>query len=85
MPGGSSATKEEPARSGPSPSLLGVTGGAGQDNQATDPITGSQSVSPATTTIAEGARQQEKYSLLVRIFTAQTDGPLNPTLGSRTC
>ena len=74
MPGGSSAT-EEPARSGPPPSLLGVTGstegGAGQDNQATDPSTGSRSVSPATATIAEGACQWEKYSLLVRIFTAR--------------
>ena len=55
MPGGSSTTKEEPAKSGPPPSLLGATGGAGQDNQATNPITGSLTVSPATTTIAEGA------------------------------
>ena len=55
MPGGSSAT-EEPARSGPPLLLLGVTGGAGQDDQATDPTTGSWSVSPATTTVAEGAR-----------------------------
>ena len=59
MPGGSSATKEESARSDPPLSLLGVTGGAegsaGQDDQATDPTTGSQSVSPATATIAEGA------------------------------
>ena len=74
MPGGSSAT-EEPARSGPPPSLLGVTGGAegpaGQDDQATDPTTGPRSVSPATATVAEGARRREKYSLLVRIFTAR--------------
>ena len=62
---------EEPARSGPSPSLLGVTGGTGQDDQATDPTTGSQSVSPATATVAEGARRWEKYSLLVRIFTTR--------------
>ena len=70
MPGGSSTT-EEPTRSGPPPSLLGATGGAGQDDQATDPTTGLQSVSPATATIAEGARRREKYSLLVRIFTAR--------------
>ena len=74
MPGGSSAT-EEPARLGPPLSLLGATGGAegstGQDDHATDPTTGSQSVSPTTTTIAEGACQWEKYSLLVRIFTAR--------------
>ena len=70
MPGGSSAT-EEPARSGPPLSLLGATGGAGQDDQATDPTMGSRSVSPATTTVAQGARRREKYSLLVRIFTAR--------------
>ena len=60
MQGGSSAMKEEPTRSGPPLLLLGATGsakrGAGQDDQATDPITGSRSVLPATTTIAEGAR-----------------------------
>ena len=74
MPGRSS-TMEEPTRSGPPPSLLGVTGGAegsaGQDDQATDPTTGSQSVLPATTNVAEGACRREKYSLLVRIFTAR--------------
>ena len=74
MPGRSSATKEEPAKLGPPPSLPGVTGGteggASQDNQATDPITGSRTVSPATATIAEGVHRREKYSLLVRIFTA---------------
>ena len=78
MPGGSSATKEEPARSGPPPSLLGVTGGAGQDNQATDPTTGSWSVSPATAIVAEGACRWEKYSLLVRIFTARGRRSLEP-------
>ena len=70
MPGGSSAT-EEPARSGPPLSLLGATGGASQDDQATDPTTGLRSVSPATATVAEGACRREKYSLLVRIFTAR--------------
>ena len=74
MPGRSSAT-EEPARSGPPPSLLGATGGTegstGQDDQATDPTTGPRSVSPATPTVAEGVHRQEKYSLLVRIFTAR--------------
>ena len=70
--------KEEPAKSDPPPSLLGATGGAGQDDQATDPITGSRTVSPATNTVAEGARQWEKYSLLVRIFTAQDRQSLEP-------
>ena len=60
MPGGSSTMKEEPARLGSPPSLLGAIGcakgGTGQDDQATDPNTGSRSVSPAPATIAEGAR-----------------------------
>ena len=77
MPGGSSAT-EEPTRSGPPPSLLGATGGTGQDDQATDPTTGSRSVSPATATVAEGAHRREKYSLLVRIFTARGRQSLEP-------
>ena len=86
MPGRSSATKEEPAKPGPPPSLMGATGGAGQDDQATDPITGSRMVSPATATVAEGVHRREKYSLLVNISSPpKTDGPLNPTLGSRIC
>ena len=78
MPGRSSTTKEEPAKSGLPPSLLGATGGAGQDDQATDPITGSRTVSPATATVAEGAHRREKYSLLVRIFTARDRQSLKP-------
>ena len=74
--------KEEPAKSGPPPSLQGATGGAeggaGQDDQATDPITGSWMGSPATATIAEGVRRREKYSLLVHIFTAQDRRSLEP-------
>ena len=70
--------KEEPARSGPPPSLLGATGGAGQDDQATDPTTGSPSELPATTTVAEGAHRREKYSLLVCIFTARGRQSLEP-------
>ena len=77
MPGRSSAT-EEPDRSGPPSSLLGVTGGTGQDDQATDPTTGSQLVSPASTTVAEGAHRREKYSLLVHIFTARGRRSLEP-------
>ena len=82
MPGGSSATKEEPVRSGPPLSLLGATGGteggAGQDDQATDTTAGSWPISPATATVAEGACRREKYSLLVRIFTAQGRRSLEP-------
>ena len=78
MTGGSSTTKEEPARLGPPPSLLGATGGTGQDDQATDPTMGSQSLSPATATIAEGASGRNKYSLLVRIFTARGRRSLEP-------
>ena len=77
MPGGSSAM-EEPARSGSPRSLLGVTGSTGQDDQATNPTMGSQSVSPATATIAEGARRRKKYSLLVRIFTGRGRRSLEP-------
>ena len=78
MPGRSSATKEEPARSGPPLSLLGATGGTSQDDQATDPTAGSWSVSPATTTVAEGAHRREKYSLLVHIFTTRGRRSLEP-------
>ena len=70
--------KEEPAKSGPPLSLLGAAGSASQDDQTTDPITASQTVSPATATIAEGAHQREKYSLLVHIFTAQDRRSLKP-------
>ena len=78
MPSGSSTTKEEPPKSGPPASLLGATGGASQDNQATDPITGSWTVSPATATVAEGTCRREKYSLLVRILTAWDWRSLEP-------
>ena len=39
---------------------------------------GSRLVSPATATVAEGARRREKYSLLVRIFTARGRRSLEP-------
>ena len=39
---------------------------------------GSPATSPVTTTIAEGVRWWEKYSLLVRIFTAQDRRSLEP-------
>ena len=82
MPGRSSATKEEPAKTGPPPSLLGAAGGAvggtGKDNQVIDPMVGSLATSPVTATIAEGVYQQEKYSLLVCIFTAQDRWSLKP-------
>ena len=69
MPGGSSAMKEEPAKAGPPPSLLGAAdsamGGAGKDDQIIDPVMGSPAASPANATIAEGVHRREKYSLLV--------------------
>ena len=71
MPGGSSATKEEPVKVGSPPSLLGAAGGTGKDDQIINPVMGSPAASPANTTIAEGVRRWEKYSLLVHIFTAQ--------------
>ena len=82
MPGRSSATKEEPVKVGSPLSLLGAAGGAmggaGKDDQIVDPIVGSLAASPANATVAEGARRWEKYSLLVRIFTAQDRWSLEP-------
>ena len=84
MPGGSSAAKEEPDRvHTPSP-LLGAVGGAmggtGQDDLVVNPIMGSPVNMQATAlaTVAEGARWWEKYSLLVRIFTARDRWVLEP-------
>ena len=53
-------------------------GSAGQDDQVVDPIMGSPAVSPANATVAEGACQWEKYSLLVRILTARDRWSLEP-------
>ena len=78
MPGRSSATKEEPAKAGPPPSLLGAAGSTGQDDCIVDPTKGSQMVLPAIAPIAEGACRWEKYSLLVHIFTARQRQSLEP-------
>ena len=82
MPGGSSATKEEPVKAGSPPSLLGAAGstmgGAGKDDQIVDPIMGSMAASPANATVAEGACRWEKYNLLVHIFTARDRQSLKP-------
>ena len=53
-------------------------GGVGKDDQIIDPVVGSPAALPANTTIAEGAYQWEKYSLLVRIFTARDRRSLEP-------
>ena len=82
MPGGSSAVKEEPVKAGSPPCLLGVTGsalgGAGKDDCIIDPTEGSPVTSPANATVAEGVHRREKYSLLVRIFTARERRSLEP-------
>ena len=82
MPGRSSTTKEEPVKAGSPPSLLGAAGStvgdAGKDDQIVGPVVGSPAVMPANATVAEGARQWEKYSLLVRIFTARDRRSLEP-------
>ena len=82
MPGGSSAAKEEPVKAGSALSLLGVTGGtlggAGKDDRIIDPAKGSPVTPPANATVAEGVRRWEKYSLLVRIFTARDRQSLEP-------
>ena len=81
-PGGSSAAKEEPAKAGSPPSLLGAEGGAkggaGQDDHIVSPVMGPLTVLPAPAPVAEGVRPQEKYSLLVHIFTAQSRWSLEP-------
>ena len=82
MPGGSSTMKEEPIKAGSPLSLLGAAGGTmggtGKDDLIVDPIVGSLAASPANATIAEGVHQQEKYSLLVCIFTARDRWSLEP-------
>ena len=82
MPGRSSTVKEEPVKAGSPPSLLGAAGGAlggaGKDDHIVDPIKGSPVTLPANATVAERVRRQEKYSLLVRIFTARERQSLKP-------
>ena len=82
MPGGSSTVKEEPAKARPPTSLLGTAGGAlggtGKDDHIVKPVEGSPVTSPANATVAEGVHCQEKYSLLVCIFTARDRQSLNP-------
>ena len=81
MSGRSSTTKEEPTRSGPPPSLLGVIGSASQDDQATDPTTGLRSVSPATATVAEGDAINVGVSITL-YFHKQNNNPWNLTTKS---
>ena len=74
--------KEEPIKVGSPPSLLGAAGstmgGASKDDQIVDPVVGSPAALPANAIVAEGARWQEKYNLLVRIFTAWDRWSLEP-------
>ena len=82
MPGRSSTVKEEPAKASPPPPLLGATGGTegstSPDDHIVGPVMGPLAVSPAPTPVAEGACPQEKYSLLVHIFTAHNRRSLKP-------
>ena len=82
MPGRSSAAKEEPFKAGSPPSLLGATGGTlggtGKDDCIVNPAKGSPVTSPANASLAEGVCWQEKYSLLVGIFTARERWSLEP-------
>ena len=56
----------------------GTKGGIGEDDHIDGPVMEPPQVSPAPTTLAEGARPQEKYSLLVCIFTAHNRRSLEP-------
>ena len=80
MPGGSSAAKEEPAKTSSPPPLLGAAGGAkggtGKDDHIDGP--GMEPLQVSLAPLCEGARLQEKYSLLVRIFTAHNRRSLEP-------
>ena len=82
MPGRSSASKEEPIKAGSPPCLLGAAGstlgGASKDDHIVGPVDRSPVTSPANATVAEGVRRQEKYSLLVRIFTTRERRSLEP-------
>ena len=74
--------KEEPAKVGSPPSLLGATGGTlggtSKDDHIVDPAEESPVTSPANATVVEGVCRREKYSLLVRIFTARDRQSLKP-------
>ena len=74
--------KEEPAKVGSPTSLLGAAGGtlggASKDDRIVNPIEGSPVTSPANASVAEGVCRQEKYSLLVHIFTARDRRSLKP-------
>ena len=65
----------------PSP-LLGAVGstvgGASQDDSVVNPMMGSPVNMHPTASIAEGGHRQEKYSLLVHIFTARDRQALEP-------
>ena len=78
MPGGSSAAKEEPAKTSSPLPLLGAAGSASKDDHIDSPLMEPPRVSPAPTLVAEGARPWEKYSLFVRIFTAHNRRSLEP-------
>ena len=82
MPGGSSTVKEEPAKTSSPLPLLGAAGGAeggaGKDDHVDSPVMEPLWVLPAPAPVAEGACPREKYSLLVRIFTAHNRRSLKP-------
>ena len=71
-----------PLRRGSPLPLLGAAGsaegGASKDDHTVGPVMRPLTVSPVPAPVAGGARPWKKYSLLVRIFTAQDRWSLEP-------
>ena len=82
MPGGSSAAKEEPIKVGSPPSLLGAAGGTlggtSKDDGIVDLLRGLRLLRQPTPLLLKECADLEKYSLLVRIFTARERQSLKP-------
>ena len=79
---GSSAAKDEPNWLGIPSSFLGVTGcpagSVNQGNHLADSLIESSAIMHAMASVSEGVCWQQKYSLLVHVFTARDRWALEP-------